>query len=61
VSQVKANEAEHGPVTVTSAAAAEAEASGVVDPHASIPGPPTAPPTTATGSIPQAQYGSGEG
>jgi hypothetical protein len=61
VSQVKADEAEHGAVTVTSAAAAVAESSGVVDPNASIPAPAAAPPATATGPIPQAQYGSGEG
>ena len=61
VSQVKAHEGEHGPVTVTSAAAAVAEATGVVDPHASIPAPATAPPPTASGPLPQAQYGGGEG
>jgi len=61
VAQVKAHEAEHGPVTVTSAAAAVAETTGVVDPHASIPAPSTAPPATTSGPIPQGQYGDKEG
>ena len=63
-------EAEHGPVAVTSANAAVAEATGVVDPGATIPlgdaahssaPAAAAPPTSSAGPLPQAQYGSGEG
>ena len=61
VSLVQQHEAEHGPVSVTSASAAMAEATGVVDPGASAPPPATTPPTSTAGPIPQAQYGSGEG
>jgi hypothetical protein len=64
VGLVQAYEAEHGPVSVTSANAAVAETTGVVDPGATIPtaGPaPAAPPPAASaGPIPQAQYGTGE-
>jgi len=66
VGLIQANEAEHGPVSVTSANAAVAESTGVVDPGATIPAPASAPPTATTppaaaGPIPQAQYGTGEG
>jgi len=66
VALIQAHEAEHGPVTVTSANAAVAESTGVVDPDATMPAPAGAPPTTAppppsAGPIPQAQYGTGEG
>jgi hypothetical protein len=59
-------EAEHGTVTVTSASAAVAETTGVIDPGATAPAPASAPPTTvppttSAGPIPQAQYGTGEG
>jgi hypothetical protein len=57
---VRAHEAEHGPVTVTSANAAVAESSGVVDPSATMPAPAAAPPTSS-GPIPQAKYGQDEG
>jgi len=70
---VQAFEAEHGPVQVTSANAAVAETTGVVDPGGTIPtsspiptatptaAPPApAPPTASAGPLPQAQYGSGE-
>ncbi len=72
---VQAFEAEHGPVQVTSANAAVAETTGVVDPGGTIPtassiptatstptaAPPApAPPTASTGPLPQAQYGTGE-
>jgi hypothetical protein len=71
---VQAFEAEHGPVQVTSASAAVAETTGVVDPGATIPtsgtpptsssSPPAAapapPPAAGAGPLPQAQYGSGE-
>jgi len=71
VDQLRAFEAEHGPITVTSAAAAVAESTGVVDPLATIPSagpvptsataPPPAPapsaPPAAAGPIPQATYG----
>ena len=64
VGLVQAYEAEHGPVSVTSANAAVAETTGVVDPGGTIPaaGPaPAAPPPAASaGPIPQAQYGTGE-
>ena len=60
VTQVQQHEAEHGAVTVTSAGAAVAETTGVVDPGASMPAPAAAPPT-ASGPIPQAQYGDAEG
>jgi len=60
VGLLQQHEAEHGPVAVTSANAAIAEATGVVDPTASAPPPATAPPTSSAGPIPQAQYGSGE-
>lgn len=59
VTQVKQHEAEHGAVSVTSAGAAVAETTGVVDPSASMPAPAAAPPTTS-GPIPQAQYGDAE-
>jgi predicted PilT family ATPase len=55
---LKKHEAEHGPVTVTSANAAIAEAAGVVDPTATPPAPSSTPPTSSGGPIPQAQYGS---
>lgn len=58
VGMLQSHEAEHGPVTVTSANAAIAEAAGVVDPSASSPAPAAAPPTTSGGPIPQATYGS---
>ena len=65
---VQAFEAEHGPVQVTSANAAVAETTGVVDPAGTIPTPtaapiPTpsaAPPAASAGPLPQAQYGTGE-
>ncbi|HTZ10175.1 MAG TPA: hypothetical protein VMB72_13955 [Acidimicrobiales bacterium] len=60
VGLLQSHEAEHGPVTVTSANAALAEASGVVDPSGTAPAPAAAPPTSSSGPIPQAQYGSGE-
>jgi hypothetical protein len=60
VGLVHQHETEHGPVAVTSAASALAEASGVVDPGAAAPAPAAAPPTSS-GPLPQAQYGSGEG
>jgi hypothetical protein len=68
VGLVQAFEAEHGPVQVTSANAAVAETTGVVDPGATIPTasappPPPAPPAApaaGAGPIPQAQYGTGE-
>jgi len=60
VGLVQAHEAEHGPVSVTSANAAVAESTGVVDPSATAPAPAAAPPTTSAGPIPKAQYGTGE-
>ncbi len=60
VGLVQAFEAEHGPVQVTSASAAVAETTGVVDPGATIPNPAPAPPTASAGPLPQAQYGTGE-
>ncbi len=69
------HEAEHGPITVTSANAALAEDSGVIDPSGTIPTssvPPSAttappppaapapPPAASAGPIPQGQYGTGE-
>jgi len=63
VGLVQAYEAEHGAVSVTSANAAVAETTGVVDPAGTIPAPgpaPAPPPTASAGPIPQAQYGSGE-
>jgi hypothetical protein len=62
VGLVQAYEAEHGSVSVTSANAAVAETTGVVDPGGTIPapGPPAAPPPQSAGPIPQAQYGTGE-
>jgi hypothetical protein len=71
---VQAFEAEHGPVQVTSANAAVAETTGVVDHSATIPtsgtpptassaaapAPPAPPPSAAAGPLPQAQYGTGE-
>ena len=68
---VQAFEAEHGLIQVTSANAAVAETTGVIDPGASIPTattiptatiptPPAAPPTASAGPLPQAQYGTGE-
>jgi hypothetical protein len=59
VGLVQAYEAEHGSVSVTSANAAVAETTGVVDPGGTIPAP-AAPPTASAGPIPQAQYGTGE-
>jgi hypothetical protein len=59
VGLIQAHESEHGPVVVTSANAAIAETTGVVDPSATAPAP-SVPPPTSTGAIPQAQYGSGE-
>jgi hypothetical protein len=75
VGLVQAHEAEHGPIQVTSANAAVAETTGVVDPGATIPTAGTVPtsstttstaptastgPTASSGPLPQAQYGSGE-
>ncbi len=60
VGLIQAHEAEHGPVSVTSANAAVAEATGVVDPAATAPAPAAAPPTSSAGPIPKAQYGTGE-
>jgi hypothetical protein len=72
VGLVQAFEAEHGQVSVTSANAAVAETTGVVDPGGTIPAAttiptsstvPTAPaavPPASAGPIPQAQYGSSE-
>jgi hypothetical protein len=71
---VQAFEAEHGLVQVTSANAAVAETTGVVDPGGTIPTsspiptatstppatPPATPPPASTGPLPQAQYGTGE-
>jgi hypothetical protein len=57
---IQSHEAEHGPVSVTSANAAVAETTGVVDPTATTPAPASAPPTASAGPIPQAQYGTGE-
>ncbi|HEY5024617.1 MAG TPA: hypothetical protein VII76_06550 [Acidimicrobiales bacterium] len=73
---VQAFEAEHGPIQVTSASAAVAETTGVVDPGATVPSaappiptattappiptPTSAPPPAAAGPLPQAQYGTGE-
>lgn len=54
------HEAEHGQVTVTSANPAIAETTGVVDPNATTPAPSSSPPSSTSGPIPQAQYGSGE-
>jgi hypothetical protein len=58
VGLVQAYEAEHGSVSVTSANAAVAETTGVVDPGATIPSPAAPPPSA--GPLPQAQYGTGE-
>jgi hypothetical protein len=58
VGLVQAYEAEHGSVSVTSANAAVAETTGVVDPSATIPSPAVPPPSA--GPLPQAQYGTGE-
>ena len=63
VGLVQAYEAEHGAVSVTSANAAVAETTGVVDPGGTIPAPgpaPAPPPSASAGPIPQAQYGTGE-
>jgi len=60
VDLLKQHEAEHGPVAVTSANAAIAEASGVVDPAGTMPAPAAPPPVSSAGPIPQAQYGQGE-
>ena len=57
---IQSHEAEHGPVSVTSANAAVAETTGVVDPTATAPAPASTPPTASAGPIPQAQYGTGE-
>ena len=59
VGLLQAHEADHGPVSVTSANAVIAESTGVVDPAATSPAP-SVPPPTSTGPIPQAQYGSQE-
>ena len=61
VGQLRQHEAEHGAVTVTSAGAAVAEATGVVDPSGSAPAPAAPPPTSTGGPIPQARYGSDDG
>ena len=61
VKMLQAHETEHGPVTVTSANSAIAEDTGVLDPTATAPAPSSAPPTSASGPIPQAQYGSEQG
>ena len=71
VGLVQAFEAEHGPVQVTSANAAVAETTGVVDPGVHpdvVPDPPAASagrphgPYGRVGRLrPQAQYGTGEG
>lgn len=60
VGLVQAFEAEHGPIQVTSANAAVAETTGVVDPAGTIPTPTSAPPAATSGPLPQAQYGTGE-
>ena len=60
VGLIQAHEAEHGPVSVTSANAAVAEATGVVDPGATAPAPAATPPTSSAGPIPKAQYGTSE-
>jgi hypothetical protein len=60
VGLVQAHEAEYGPIAVTSAGPAVAETTGVVDPGASPPAPGGPPPTSSSGPIPQAQYGSDE-
>ena len=60
VGLVQAFEAEHGPIQVTSANAAVAETTGVVDPAGTIPTPTSAPPAASAGPLPQAQYGTGE-
>ena len=71
VGLVQAFEAEHGPIQVTSANAAVAETTGVIDPGAgiptattiptaTIPTPTAAPPSASAGPLPQAQYGTGE-
>jgi hypothetical protein len=59
VKMLQSHESEHGPVSVTSADAAIAEDTGVLDPNATAPAPAAAPPTSSAGPIPQAQYGSG--
>ena len=60
VGLVQAFEAEHGPIQVTSANAAVAETTGVVDPAGTIPTPTSAPLAASAGPLPQAQYGTGE-
>jgi hypothetical protein len=60
VGLVQAFEAEHGPIQVTSANAAVAETTGVVDPAGTIPTPSAAPPAASAGPLPHAQYGTGE-
>jgi hypothetical protein len=60
VQMLQSHEAEHGPITVTSANSAIAEDTGVVDPNATVPAPAATPPTSTAGPIPQAQYGSQE-
>ncbi|HUY21120.1 MAG TPA: hypothetical protein VMV22_02145 [Acidimicrobiales bacterium] len=76
VGMIQAHEAEHGAVSVTSANAAVAESTGVVDPTATMPtatmptptsptptsppAPAAPPPAASGGAIPQAQYGSGD-
>ena len=60
VGMIQSHEAEHGPIAVTSANAAIAEDTGVVDPAGTAPAPAAAPPTSSSGPLPQAQYGSGE-
>ena len=60
---VQAFEAEHGPISVTSANAAVAETTGVVDPGGDHPRrPDVGSPPAALGRarFPQAQYGTGE-
>jgi hypothetical protein len=60
VDHLKKHEAEHGPVAVTSANAALAEDSGVVDPTATAPAPAAAPPAASSGPIPQGSYGTSD-
>jgi hypothetical protein len=56
VDLLQKHEAAHGAVTVTSANAAIADATGVADPTATSPAPASAPPTSSAGPIPQAKY-----
>ncbi|MGH9029301.1 MAG: hypothetical protein ACRDV4_06775 [Acidimicrobiales bacterium] len=61
VKLLQSHEAEHGPVTVTSADSAVAEETGVLDPNATAPAPGSAPATSSGGPMPQASYGSDKG